>query len=682
MCGIAGILAPFPELDLRARITTMLEVIRYRGPDSSRAAVADGFALGMVRLAIVNLEGGAQPAVAEDESVLVVFNGEIFNYLELRDRLRALGDEFRFGSEVEVLLRLYQRYGIKAFEQLNGQFAIAILDRRTTSLHLARDPFGIRPLFWASHNGNFYFASEIKSILANRDFPSAIDPLAVAQTLRYWTCVGTQSAFKEIQQVPPGHSMTWQGGTATTRRFWSWPFSSEESTLRLQSDEEYAEAFREALSGAVRRQTMADVEVGAYLSGGIDSSVIVHELRRANPQVRLSTFSVGFADAAFDESAMQKAIVEKYSTNHHTSVIDNNTIADNFSAAVVHAETPLFRTAPIPMYCLSDAVRSRGIKVVLSGEGADEILLGYDLFREACIRQFWARRPQSRWRGRLIGRLYDYLPQYRNPRYLNLLLDFYRPTLAGAESPHYAMAVRWNGGKALLGCLAGGRAESIADDQLDSRLNAWLPPGFGARNVVERAQVTEVMTLLGNYLLSSQGDRMSLAHSVEGRYPYLDLEFVKFCARLPQRLKLRGLKDKFILRRAYKGMLPEQIVTRKKFAYQAPDKQAFFHNGRPNDWVADMLSKDQLVRDGIFDPDYVSRFCLTPPAVDSGRQGIRNNMLFIVALSTSVLVDRLVRNRPQAGAIAATPVEFVALRISRVPPGSHLIRGGRLDSEH
>jgi asparagine synthase (glutamine-hydrolysing) len=299
------------------------------------------------------------------------------------------------------------------------------------------------------------------------------------------------------------------------------------------------------------------------------------------------------------------------------------------------------------MYRLSKEARAAGLKVVMSGEGADEILLGYDLFRETKIRRFWARDPNSRCRGQLMRRLYDYLPQYKNPRYFNLLLDFYRPTLARTDDPHYAMAVRWNSGKALESSLARDVQDVAGSYDPIAEIDAWLPARYREADDVERAQAIERMTLLGNYLLSSQGDRMALANGVETRYPYLDLDFVRFAARLPRGMKLRGLRDKFILRETYAGEIPEAVRSRKKFAYQAPEKKAFFPDGKIVEWAADILNRERIAGDGVFDPDYIERYCLTPPAREAGRQSFRNNVLFMVVLSTTLLIDRFIRSRPQ-----------------------------------
>lgn len=655
MCGIAGLIGPIDAGEAGGRLGAMLRCIGYRGPDECTGVAQPGFALGTVRLSIVDLMTGAQPAISDDGRIYVVFNGEIFNFRDLRAGLEVKGHRFRSNSEVEVLLHLYQEYGLSMAEKLNGQFAIAIWDSNAETLHLVRDPFGIRPLFWWSRGSEIIFASEVKAILTNPQVSLTLDLKALCQTLRFWTCVGTRSAFAEVSQVAAGCAMSWRRGKHTLTRYWQWPLPGTVAPLKLPSDEDYFELFREELARSVVRQTMADVEVGAYVSGGIDSSILLHNFHAMAPESQRSTFSVAFDDPAFDESEAQSRVVDHYRTRHSVTRICTSDIGADFATAVLHAETPLFRSAPVAMYHLSRAVRQRGIKVVLSGEGADEVLLGYDLFREAKVRRFWARQPDSRCRGHLMSRLYDYLPQYRSRRYANLLLDFYRPTLGQVDDRHYAMAVRWGNGKVLEQCFGPAVMESLGDYDPVSDLDPWLPTEFDSANIVERAQAVEVATLLSNYLLSSQGDRMALANSVETRYPYLDLEFVRFAARLPQSIKLRGLKDKFILRQSYAGQIPDAIRERKKFAYQAPDKKAFFRDGGLFGVAADMLTPERIRQDGYFDSDYVNRYCLTPPTSDSGRQGFRSNMLFLVVLSTTLLNEYFVRSRGAAAPSAAAP---------------------------
>src|SRR6516162_2397682 len=389
MCGIAGFYDPAGAGRGEAVLARMLSTIRYRGPDDIAGFCRDGYGIGMVRLAIVDLAGGLQPALTPDRSVALVFNGEIF----------------ATNSEIEVLLKLYQREGLAMASRLNGQFAIAIVDLNRRQIVLIRDPFGIRPLFWTRTGDGVVFASEIKALAAHPDVRLALDPVAILQTLRFWTVAGDQSAFAGVRQVPPGHCLTLAAdGAEKLERYWTWPFSQQQDELRLRSDEDYFDVFRNQLNACIRRQSMSDVEVGSYLSGGIDSTVLA--VRAAQQMTgRLKTYSVTFADEGYDESPAQAEIVDHYKFRHSAIRVTDADIAAAFPDVVYHAEAPLFRTAPAPLYRLSERVHQDGIKVVMTGEGADEILLGYDLFREVKIRRFWERQPESRCRPQLFRRL-------------------------------------------------------------------------------------------------------------------------------------------------------------------------------------------------------------------------------------------------------------------------------------
>jgi asparagine synthase (glutamine-hydrolysing) len=636
MCGIAGFTHQLDLSVARDRLAAMLQTIRYRGPDGVSGIAGDGFALGNARLAIVDIEGGQQPAISADGRVSIVFNGEIFNYRELRTELMGKGFAFRTSSEIETLLNLYLDQGINMVRRLNGQFAIAIHDRRSGILHLVRDPFGIRPLFWRQVGTDLVFGSETKALAAFDKCGFELDRESFLQTLRFWTVTGDRTVFAGVRQVPPGYRLEFDKGKAELYRYWTFPSTETVPPLSLKCDEDYFEAFRSKFCEAIERQRMADVKVGCYVSGGIDSSAVACSLSEIIGREALDTFSIAFNDAEYDESGSQQALVKHLNLRNQTIRIGTDDIANSFPDVVRHAETPLFRTAPVPLYFLSRKVHESGIKVVMTGEGSDEILLGYDLFRETQIRRFWQRNPASKWRGQLFRSLYQYLPQYRNPRYFNLLLDFYRGTL-GAEGLHYAMAVRWSNGKALEGNLTPDM-QALADryDPV-AELERWLPPEYLGAGDVERAQHIELMTLLPNYLLSSQGDRMSLAHSVEGRYPYLDLEFVRFAASLPQRIKLRGLKDKFILRRAFADKLPEALANRPKFAYQAPELKAFFRQGKLVEYAAELLSEGAIRELGLFEPRAVARLVALGSGENVGRLGFRDNMAFVLLLSTALL---------------------------------------------
>lgn len=647
MCGIAG----FVERDGVAQpesLHGMLSAIVHRGPDSLGGYAYEGAAIGCARLSITDLAGGAQPAISDDGLVSLVFNGEIFNYAELRAGLIARGAEFRTNSEVETLLRLYLERGTEMFVALNGQFAIAIWDARTRRLVLARDRVGIRPVFWTRTARRFAFASEVKALATLPDVSLQLNRHALLQAFRFWTSVGDTSAFAGVHQVPPAHFAVVTSTDVVLHKYWQWPMAGDVEPLRLGSDEAYFEAFEHELRASVRRQKMADVTVGSYLSGGIDSSAVAAYLQ-AELTGPLKTYSVAFDDPEYDESRAQQLMARRCGFEHKSLLIRSSDIGVHFPSVVWHAETPLFRSAPTPLFLLSDLVHRDGIKVVMTGEGADEVLLGYDLFREVSIRRFWSRQPDSKWRGALLGRLYAYLPQYRDPRFLRLLFDFYRASLRDDGDPHYAMAPRWGNGRALEVYLSDDlRAAAIEYDPV-SELERWLPPTYGAADDVSRAQAVEMGTLLANYLLSSQGDRMSMSHSVEGRYPYLDHEFLDFVARLPRRMKLRGLRDKFILRQAVAAMVPEVIRTRPKVAYQAPDVKGFVSDGRVPDYVEELLSPARIREAGYFAPERVQQLLTKAKGSTLARIGTRDNMAFVLVVSTMLLDELFVSGRRRVG---------------------------------
>ncbi len=644
MCGIAGYLT----LNGRANsgvLHQMLSTIEHRGPDGLSGFVDKQVALGTARLSIVDLEGGSQPALNKNRDVCVVFNGEIYNFLEERALLVQKGHLFSTNSEVETLLALYLEFGSKFVERLNGQFAIAIWDGRNEALHLYRDRLGIRPLFWHRSDNGFIFASEIKSIFQHNEVIPQLNPKSIAETFRFWTNIGDTSSFKGIQQLPPGHHATFKRKDLVIDRYWNWPFPCEQKPLELNSDEEYFEAFSEKLVESVSRRKMADVPIGVYLSGGIDSSVLALNLSEQMGDEILQTYSVTFADSEFDESSAQKTVAKHLGIKNTEVLISANSISKVFPQVVWQAETPLFRSAPAPLFLLSRQVHEDKIKVVMTGEGADEILLGYDLFRETAIRRFWSRSSNSKWRGSLLRRLYSYLPQYQNPRYFKMLLEFYKPHLYDTGDPHYAMAVRWANGSALESFFSEEMKSFIVANDPVLNMNAILPPSYTKSDDIDRAQWMESQTLLSNYLLSSQGDRMSMAHGVESRVPFLDHEFIEFCSRLPRKLKLKGLKDKFILRKTFAKKLPKGITSRPKVAYQAPDVKAFFVDGKAPDYVYDILSPKRIRENGFFSETRVEQLLNKAKSFKLDRVSTRDNMAFMLILSTMLLDEIFVRKR-------------------------------------
>jgi len=383
MCGIAGILqlgeAAPPAL---GEIDAMIGALQHRGPDEFGLYRDDRAGLGHARLSIIDLKTGQQPLANEDDTLWVVFNGEIFNYIELRAELVAHGHRFRTESDTEVIVHAYETWKESAFARFNGQFAIALWDAKDQSLVLARDRLGVRPLYLCEHAGRLYFASEVKAIFAaDASIPRALDPVGLTETFTFWSVVPPQSVFSGISELEPGHVLTVSRESRTLRRFWQLRYPAGRTAGFKGSLEDAAEAVRSALDQAVTlRLLRSDVPVGSYLSGGLDSSLIAALARRVKGD-RFSTFSIRFEDAEYDETPWQRMVARRIASDHHEIVVRRADIGATFPAVILHAERPLLRTAPVPLFLLSRLVHETGIKVVLTGEGADEMFAGYDLFR-------------------------------------------------------------------------------------------------------------------------------------------------------------------------------------------------------------------------------------------------------------------------------------------------------------
>lgn len=599
MCGITGILSlnePVTEAAMRG----MLGAIRHRGPDQFGVYLWQNgrFSLGLgnARLSIIDLAGGQQPICNEDGTLWIVFNGEIFNYVELRPLLEQQGHRFATHSDTEVILHLYEQYGADCVQHLNGQFAFAIWDERTCTLFAARDRAGVRPFYYTAQNGRFLFASEIKAILAAGSITAELDPIALRQTFTYWSPLSPRTSFQGISTLPPGHTLLLQpGGTPHIQPYWQPDFAPAPSPTSL---EEAACHLRDLLVDATHIRLRADVPVGAYLSGGLDSSAITALIRHYTGN-RLETFSIGFSDAAYDESEFQQQMATHLGTHHHHITCTHQEIGDAFPQVIWHTETPLLRTSPVPLFLLSRLVRQSGFKVVLTGEGADEFLAGYNIFKEAKIRRFWARQPDSAWRPMLLQKLYRYIGGLAqgNDAYLR---KFFGLGLVDVTNPFYSHAIRWHNN---------GRLHRFFSPSFQPTLPDGLPPlpaDFAKWNTLAQAQYLEITIFMAEYLLSSQGDRVAMAHSVEGRFPFLDYRVVAFCNGLPAHFKLRGLDEKHILKRAMRDLLPETIWRRPKRPYRAPIHHSFFPNGRSLDWVADLLSPANIAATGYFNPQAVT----------------------------------------------------------------------------
>jgi len=633
MCGIAGMFdLRQPTPDSQKVLQNMLAAIQYRGPDESGIYLHPKLAMGNVRLSIIGISTGQQPMGTPNGRYWIVFNGEIFNYIELKHELGLLGHHFRTDSDTEVLLNAYLQYGEDCLNRLNGQFVFAIWDELTHELFLARDRVGIRPLFYTWQNNTFVFGSEIKCLAEYPGIPIAFDPGSLSQVFSLWTTVTPATVFKNILELPPGHRMKISAEGAEIRPFWKLAFPTEPDQVFKGTIQDASEELHRLLRDSVRIRLRADVPVAAYLSGGLDSSATTALIREVQPE-SLQTFSIGFQDDEFDESSYQQEVSEYLDTRHTAFSCTNAEIGELFPTVVWHTEIPVLRTAPVPMYCLSKKVRESQIKVVVTGEGADEILAGYDIFKEAIIREFWSRQPDSKYRPLLLNKLYPYLKQFQG-RNKTMLKFFYGKGLADTTSPFYSHALRWNNTATLRNFLLPGLQEASEPFDPGSHVASLLPPGFHSYGRLAQAQWLETVLFMSGYLLSSQGDRMAMANSVEGRYPFLDYRVIEFASSLPPEFKMNGLNEKYILKRIMAGRLPSRVLKRPKQAYRAPIAGSFF-KGPASAYVNELLSPKSLEQTGLFTAEAVQK--LTDRMKQSQLPTEIDNMALSGIISTLIL---------------------------------------------
>jgi len=634
MCGIAGWFGrASAAVPARTLVRRMIGAIAHRGPDAQGFFLDDEIALGHARLSILDLAAGQQPMANADKSVWLSFNGEIFNYVELRDELIARGRRFATNSDTEVILQLYAELGVDCMSKLNGDFAFALWDSRRHRLVLARDRMGVRPLFYTRRSGTLYFASEVKALLEVPGVSAELDPIALDQIFTFWFPLAPRTAFKGIEELKPAHVLIADAHGVDVRPYWTldYPRLGEEGPHDARAEAALVDEVEHLLLDATRIRLRADVPVGAYLSGGLDSSLVAAAAKRFVSN-RLRTFSLTFESAEFDESEYQQQMVRALGTAHESVVCTTADIARLFPEAIRHGEKPILRTAPTPLLALSDLAHRNGFKVVLTGEGADEVFAGYDLFKEAKLRRFCARQPQSRRRPLLFRRLYPYLPglQAQSPEYL---AAFFGAGVGPLDDPLFSHLPRFRttaGAKAFFSREL--RATLGGYDAL-GELRESLPVEFSRWHPLSQAQYLETAYLLPGYILSSQGDRVAMAHAVEGRFPFLDHRVVELGARIPPQLKLSGLREKHILRKAAERLLPDAIANRTKQPYRAPDAAAFNGPDAP-DYVARRLAAADLAAAGYFDPQAVER--LVAKCRNGKFIGFRDNTAFVGILSTQL----------------------------------------------
>lgn len=614
MCGLTGFFdtryQQKPERELLVRMTDKLV---HRGPDSAGYFVDHHAALGFRRLSIIDLESGDQPIYNEDGSVVLLCNGEIFNYLELKKILIQNGHTFRTRSDVEVLLHLYEDHGVDFLDKINGQFAFVIYDRKNRRLFLARDHFGINPLYYTIVNGLFIFASEIKAILDHPQVPREVDLTGLDQTLSFPGLVSPRTMFKGIWSLKSGHYIVVENGAVTVREYWDLDYPPLGAGSAVRSESDYVEELKELLTRSVSYRLQSDVPVGFYLSGGLDSSLIGALINQVAPDTRRHSFSIGFTDEDISETKHQRLMAEFTRSIHNEIMFDWSEIVERLSRMIYHCECPVRESYNTCSMALSAAARNAGVKVILTGEGADELFAGYvgyrfDRFRDQKSKSYDLETAlEEELREKLWGDR-----------------DFFY------EKDHHALrevkqtlySARVNGLRREFDCL---NHPLINKERLRGR------------HPVHQRSYLDFKLRLSDHLISDHGDRMTLANSVEGRYPFLDIDLVEFSTRIPPELKLHDYVEKYILKRVADDFLPPEIVKREKFGFHAPGSPYLLQQGV--EWINDMMSHERIKRQGYFNPDVIDRL-----RAEYTQNGFKLNLpfeddLLIVVLSFSIFLD-------------------------------------------
>ncbi len=581
MCGIAGF-----SWQNEVLVSQMTQTLAHRGPDQYGVYTDAGVSLGHRRLSIIDLsEHGRQPMSNEDGTVWVTYNGEMYNFLDLRKTLQAKGHTFRSRTDTEVVVHAYEEYGVDCVQHFNGMFGFAIWDQNRRELFLARDRLGIKPLYYYWDETRLIFASEIKGILQVPDVEREINPQAVYHYMGYEFVPAPDTMFKRIHKLPPGHYLRLADGQITVRPYWDMTF---QDGGRTASD--YAEEMRHRLTESVRKRLMSDVPLGVFLSGGLDSSTLVALMSHCGVDP-IKTFSLGYEDASFSELDYARAVAKQFNTEHRELMIDPVT-PEQIETAVWHLDEPMTDLSAIPFYLICQRAREH-VTVCLSGEGGDEALVGYDRFKASKAHASYALLPDWIRRG-MVAPLIKALPdQPQKKGAINMLKRFIEGGLLPEEGGH----MRWQ-----YFCTPE-HETGMFTPAMQSQM--VMDPFAPVREHVARCQSTarldrEIYVDLKFIMPESlvmKVDKMSMAHALEVRVPFLDHEFIEFCATIPGDLKLKGYNTKAIFRQAMQGILPDRIRGRGKQGYSIPIKNWLRHD--LNDYMTDVLTSSPLMKESF-----------------------------------------------------------------------------------
>lgn len=607
MCGICGIFNYKSKDRIEPEIMEkMLHAIRHRGPDESRTRFCSEIALGFVRLSFIDLEGGMQPISNEDETISMICNGEIYNYKDLKKELKAKGHKFRTKTDVEVIVHLYEAYGMDFPTYLNGQFAIALYDDRKKQLLLVRDHVGIAPLFYTVAGGKVIFASEIKAILEYPGVERKLNLKAVDQLMNFPGIISPVTFFKGIYSLECGHMLCIrQDADIRNMEYWDVRYEAEEDD---QGEEYYVEALRELLKDAVRKRLIADVPVGFYISGGLDSSVVACYIGKYLMNSRYS-FSAEIDSGDLNENRFQKMICDCVDSRHYSIRVTEDEIWKYLFDVIYHAESAVKESYDVAAYLLSSLVHESPAKAVLTGQGSDEFFYGYagymvDLFRN--MQKGLMTKEECEANERLWGDPY-FRYERNHPKIREIHRKIYSADIRGEIHQFSAWA--------------------------DSPINLERVKGLSSQ---KRRSYIDYKLRLSDHLLGEHGDRMFFSHSVEGRHPLLDMDLLSFVMRIPDRYKLKGTNEKYILKKASEGIVPKEILKRKKFPFQAPGMSAMIKRVGGGEFLSDSVIRKY----GIFDADYVNEMKKMYGREDFTLMGAYEIDYLMIVMTVTMLCER------------------------------------------
>ena len=583
MCGICGYISYNKQVSAEDENISagMNRKLTHRGPDANDTMLFDNVALGFSRLSIIGLSNGMQPLYNEDGSLVLICNGEIFNYIELRDQLKKQGHVFSTDVDVEVLVHLYEEYGMDFLNMLNGQFAFALYDKRSKNLFCVRDQLGIIPFFYTFTQDTFVFGSEIKAILEHPLVTAEVDTVGLDQVFTFAGLISPRTMFRNIHSLENGHYLCVdRDGQITNKEYWDLVYPEGEVVMNGKPEDYYVDKLEALFDNAIKFRLRSDVPSGFYLSGGLDSSMIAMKMSKLAPGIRKEAFSIDFVESQISESVYQKLIAKESNSNLNQKIFFFDDISERLQQAIYHCECPIKETYNTASLSLSESVRNKGIKVILSGEGADEFFAGYvgyrfDKMRAMNLVQNTATDEEEELRYRLWGDASFF--------YERNFLEFDQVK------------------------------QSLYSDELNAsydEVNCLNHPVINKerirnRSVLNKRAYIDYKIRLVDHLVSDHGDRMALANSVEVRYPFMDKDLIEFSTTIPTDLKLKDFTEKYILRKMAGRFMPKSVADREKFGFVAPGSPYLLQKNV--EYINDILSYDLIKKQGFFNPDEVDR---------------------------------------------------------------------------